>query len=64
MKKTFMIANLHKCVGADDWHVHSVVADDHQISLMYPIEDRSVVGLGIGETYINKDKSRIVTRIA
>ena len=64
MSKTFICTNKHLCVGADYWTAHQVTKTDAELERIIPVEDRAVIGLAIGETYINRDKDRIVTRIA
>ena len=64
MKKTFIVTNKHLCVGADYWSAHEVTMTDDELSQILPVEDRVVRRLSVWGTYINRDKDRIITRIA
>jgi len=62
--KTFVATNKHLCVGADYWTAHEITITDDELKHIVPIEDRAVINLSIGETYFNRDRDRIITRIA
>ena len=62
--RTFVCSNKHLCVGADYWTTHEITKSETELSQILPVEDRAVLKLSVGETYINNDRDRIVTRIA